>query len=79
MTLLDTVDRYRFGISLERETLDERSLDFRRCEGEPSSSREIDLVGRRYRLDAGGERKDIANEVAVLDGSITECDDDTYR
>ena len=70
MALLDTVDRYRLGKSLERKTLDERGLDFRRGEDEPSSSRKIDLVGWRYRLHAGGEGKGIADEITILNGNI---------
>src|SRR5436309_636878 len=79
MALLDTIDRRRFGKSLERKTLDERGLDFRRREGETSSSREIDLIGWRYGLHTGGEGKGAADEITILNGNITQCDDDTYR
>src|SRR5438046_6163438 len=47
--------------------------------GEPSSSREIDLVGRRYGLHTGGEGKGTADEITILNGNVTKCDDDTYR
>ena len=79
MALVDTKDLHRFGKSLECKTLDERGLDFRRREGETSSSRKIDLVGWRYVLHAGGEGKDIADEITILNGNVTQCDDDTYR
>src|SRR5262245_42892343 len=79
MALLDTIDRHRFGKSLECKTLYERGLDFRRREGETSSSREIDLVGWRYGLHTGGEGKSIADEITILNGNITQCDDDAYR
>src|SRR5262249_52621154 len=71
VALLDTIDRHRFGISLEYKTLHERGLDFRRREGETSSSREVDLVGRRYGLHTGREGKGIANKIAILNGNIT--------
>ena len=32
--------------------------------------REIDLVGWRYRLHAGGEGKGIADEITILNGNI---------
>ena len=67
---LYTIDRRRFGKSLERKTLDERSLDFRRSEGEPSGGREIDLVGWRYCLHTGCEGKDIADEITIPNGNI---------
>src|SRR5215831_10832636 len=78
MAPLDAVNRHRFSKSLEREVLDEHSLDFRRCDGKPSSGREIDFVGWRYRLDAGGERKSITDEVAILNGDIAKRNHDAY-
>ncbi len=47
---------------------------FCRVDSKPSSSREVNFVGRRYRLHAGGERKSITDEVAILNGDIAECD-----
>src|SRR5262249_11971206 len=79
MALLDTIDWDRFGISLEYKTLDVRGLDFRRREGETSSSREIDLVGWRYGLHTGGEGKGVADVITILTGNITYCDDVTNR
>ena len=80
MPLLYTIDRHRVGKALQGENLDERSLDFRRrCQGEPGSSRKVNLVWRCYRLDAGGERKSFADEVAVVNGHIAERDNDAYR
>ena len=79
MALFDTIDLHRFGKSLECKTPDKRGLDFRRRESETSSSREIDLVGWRYVLHKGGEGKHIADELTILNGNITWCDDDTYR
>ena len=63
--------RVRFGKSLECKTPDERGLNFRRREGETSSSSEIDLVGWRYGLHTGGEGKDIADEITILNGNVT--------
>src|SRR5262249_35710562 len=72
MALLDTVNWHWFGKALEREILDEHRLDFGRCDGKPSTSCEVDFVGRRYRLHAGGERKRLTDEVAILNGGIAE-------
>src|SRR5215831_15326212 len=79
MALLDTVNRHRFSKSLEPKALDKHGLDFRRCDGCPSSSREIDFVRRRHRLDTGGERKSITDKVAILNGGdIAERNHDAY-
>src|SRR6516162_10177755 len=78
MAPLNAVNRHRFRKSLEREALDERGLDFRRCDGKPSSGGEVDFIGWSYRLDAGGERKSITDKVAILNGDIAERDHDAY-
>src|SRR5262245_62645481 len=70
MALLDTVNWHWFGKALEREILDEHGLDFGRCDGKPSTSCEVDFVGRRYPLHARGERKRLTDEVAILNGDI---------
>ncbi len=71
MALLNTIDRHRFGKSLEGKSLDERGLDFRRHEGETSSSREIDLVSWRHGLHTSGEGKGIPDVITILSGDIT--------
>ena len=42
------------------------------------TSCEVDFVGRRYRLHAGGERKSVTDEIAILNGDIAERDHNAY-
>ena len=74
MVLLDTVNGHWFSKALEREILDEQGLDFGRCDCKPSTSCEVNFIGRRYCLHAGGERKSVTDEVAILNGDIAERD-----
>src|SRR6201984_1729095 len=78
MAVLDTVNWHWFVKALEREILDEPRLDFGRCDGKPSTSCEVDFVGRRYRLHAGGERKSVTDEIAILNGDTAERDHNAY-
>jgi hypothetical protein len=79
MALLDAIDRNGFVKSLEGKVVDQCSRHVRRCESEPGSGCEINLVRRRNGFDAGRKRKGVADEVAVLKRDITQRDCDSYR
>ena len=78
MALLDPIDRNWFVKSFKGEVVDQCSWHVRRCESEPGSGCEINLVRRRNGLDAGRKREGVADEVAVLKRYITQRDYDAY-
>src|SRR5262245_16176668 len=55
MGLLDAIDRHGVDETLQGHGIDERGPDLRLVHRETGTRREIDLIGRRDRFDAGGQ------------------------